>query len=62
MLSGKILHIEFDPSGRSLIQIKNRSAPNTEPCGTPALIICHEDILPFRTTMPTISQIIFNLF
>ena len=55
MLSAKILHIEFDPSGRSLIQIKNRSAPNTEPRGTPALIICHEDVLPFRTTILAIS-------
>ena len=36
MSSAKILHIEINPAGKSLIQIKNKSGPRTEPCGTPA--------------------------
>ena len=32
----KILNIEVNPSGKSLIYIKNRSGPRTELCRTPA--------------------------
>ena len=35
VLSEKMLQIEVNPSGRSLIQIKNRGGPKTEPCGSP---------------------------
>ena len=32
----KTLHVEVNPAGKSLVKIKNRSGPRTEPCGTPA--------------------------
>ena len=34
----------------SLINIKNKTGPRTEPCGTPALIGTELDIDPFITT------------
>ena len=34
--SAKILHIQVNPSEKSLKQIKSRSGPKTEPCGIPA--------------------------
>ena len=36
--SAKILHKEAIPSGESFIYIKNKSGPNTDPCGTPEFI------------------------
>ena len=51
MSAAKMLHIEVNPSGQSLIQIKNRIGPRTESCGTPAHIFSHEDVWPFKTTL-----------
>ena len=48
--SANILHIDFKPSGKSFIQIKNSIAPKTEPCGTPARILVHFDIRPLSRT------------
>ena len=35
----------------SFIYIKNKIGPRTEPCGTPALIVCQVEDLPFITTL-----------
>ena len=32
----KIFHIDFKPSGKSFMQIKNKKEPKAEPCGIPA--------------------------
>ena len=37
--SANILHIDFEPTGRSFMKIKNNKGPKTEPCGTPARIL-----------------------
>ena len=34
----------------SFIQIKNKSGPNTEPCGTPAKAFSQEDVCLSRIT------------
>ena len=39
--SANILHINFKPSDKSFISIKNNKGPKTEPCGTPARISVH---------------------
>ena len=43
VLSAKHLTRPFNPSAKSLIQIKKRSEPRIEPCGTPALIPCQSE-------------------
>ena len=42
--SANILHDEFIPSGRSLMYIKNKIGPSTDPCGTPDIIFLHSDV------------------
>ena len=36
--------------GKSLINIENKNGPRMEPCGTPQLIVCISDDLPFSKT------------
>ena len=48
--SANILHIDFKPSGKSFIYIKNNKGPKTEPCGTPARILVHFDVRPMSRT------------
>ena len=48
--SANILHIDFKPSGKSFIQIKNNKGPKTEPCDTPARILVHFDVRPLSRT------------
>ena len=38
------------PQSRSLIYIRKRIGPNTEPCRTPLRTNCHVDLLPFTQT------------
>ena len=37
--------------GMSLIQLTQRSGPNTLPCGMPLVTLAHVDLLPFTTTL-----------
>ena len=48
--SADILHIDFKPSGKSFISIKNNKEPKTELCGTPARILVHFDVRPLSRT------------
>ena len=38
-------------SGRSFMSIKNRSGPNTDPCGTPETTSFHSEVWQFKTTL-----------
>ena len=42
--------MEVIPSGKSFIYIKNKSGPNTDPCGTPEFIFLQLEVRPFKTT------------
>ena len=48
--SAKNLTDEFIPTSRSFIYTKKNNGPRTEPWGTPALILPHDDSEPFITT------------
>ena len=37
--SANVLHIDFEPTGRSFMKIKNNKGPKTKPCVTPARIL-----------------------
>ena len=42
--SAKILDTEVIPSGNSFIYIKNKSRPNTDPCGIPEFILLQSEV------------------
>ena len=54
--SANNLAIEFSPSGRLLIYIKNNRGPRMDPCGTPALIGRQLDSCPFNNTLWNLLQ------
>ena len=41
------------PSYRSLLKMLNKTGPKTEPWGTPLVISCQLDLMPFTTTLCT---------
>ena len=41
--SANSLALDDKPSGKSLIQIKKSNGPKTDPWGTPALTLVHEE-------------------
>ena len=49
--SAKILHMEVILSVKSFIHIKNKSGPNTDPCGTQEFIFLQSEVGPFKTTL-----------
>ena len=51
MPSANNLAIDERASARSFIYIKNKSGPNMEPCGTPAVTSAQEEDCPLRTTL-----------
>ena len=48
--SANVLQSEVNQSGKSLIYIRNNNGPKTDPCGTPAKMLFHEDFCPFKRT------------
>ena len=48
--SANILQIE-DMLGKSLIYMRKRSGPSTDPCGIPTSIFFQEELRSFRTTL-----------
>ena len=42
--SANILHMEVITSGKSFIYIRNKSGPNTDPCGTPEFIFFQSEV------------------
>ena len=42
--SAEILHIEVILLGKSFIYIKNKSGPNTDPCGTPEFYFLQSEV------------------
>ena len=48
--SAKNLTSEFSPCGRSFIEMRKSIGPNTDPCGTPALIDSQPEDWPFKMT------------
>ena len=49
--SAKILQVDRIFSGKSLMYIRNKLGPRTEPCGTPDFINSQEEIRPLRTIL-----------
>ena len=49
--SAKNLTSEFSPCGRSFIEMRKSIGPNTDPCGTPALIDSQPEDWPFKMTL-----------
>ena len=49
--AAKSLGLQTKLSGRSLMNIRNKSRPRTEPWGTPDFIGFHIDVTPFKTTL-----------
>ena len=43
--------LDFNSFGKSLIQTRQRSGPNIEPCGTPAKTGFHDEFCPFKITL-----------
>ena len=50
MSSAKSLQFNDKPSGKSLIQIKNKRGPKINPCGTPEGIPFQKEFCTFNTT------------
>ena len=46
MSSVNILHSEVTPSGKPFTYIRNNNCLETYPCGTPAEMFFHKDVLP----------------
>ena len=46
-----LLHVNGIPSERSLIKLKYKIDPNTDPCGTLEFIFLHSDVWPFNITL-----------
>ena len=42
------------PSGKSFTYIKNKSGPNTDPCGTPEFFFFQSEVRPFKTTLSSL--------
>ena len=48
--SANTLYIDFKPSSKPFIQIKNNKGPKTELWGTPAKILAHFYVFPLSRT------------
>ena len=52
--------VETNSSEKSLMQIRKKSGPRMEPCGTPGFTGNHLDIWPFSRTLKSIAPEAFN--